>query len=1156
MADVCSNIIANPQELGFANDTDFKEFKAVLDNYEKVIAENRGKVGLFKVLAKNAMSKLVSDTLTASKAAANFRILQQDLQTAHPEIPNINEEEVIAATLLSARRFNRLEQTMFSGKQGVTKMSERVNKLADYIQSQNPIKKQEKIRRDLTKYLEQTRVKHSESPQFRTGRLEEPLLLGNEQVTNINEAMLVVNHEVWKAIEPQLKPKVTQAGVKRYEALDIEKAYTIVEKEIQKFDGMSDLDRQVLTDSLVGYYHLNNANVMRHQAEGVFIDWNENYVIPNFHDKAGMLINGMVGYGFDPKNPQPLTEYVAKAKHNFVESILPTLDLEKTFHSRNPDLKFKTEPQQKEYMMKRLEQIFDTMIGDLTTTGINDELAQLDNPALRLSSVNRKFTQKVLYFKDGASHYQYLKQMNEAIGRADAKEGQGFVLFDKLMQEGASLSKDLTMISTFGTNPTLTLRRFSPPSTNTKGSSNERKYITDIFSGDDTYSLRMFMFPTAENAIIDVKPEVFKQFKQILDADEKSLSSGGADIKATFKEAMALTSFEKSLANSIMQLPKEAIAGGLFLSNTLLDPFTVGLRLAEAQAVSIAALNPMSAGMDLMSTIFSYHTGNLFGAEAHDILKSKIARASGVDAKDVTKDVFAELLTKLGASVAFQRKMDVMTTLNRQADTQNVVSKGYQRARQSKLYNLLGGRDMTDVIAITEFNTRLLSSDMIMKTADRFINGEVDKVSPYMQEMRVKHNLKETDFGLLKEYFPDAFSGNTIDVTAFSKPVKRIEFNKIGVSEERFDNAYQDFYKNEWNKERQRVQLLIESREKQQALTTDEAQQLFGGQTLREMVEEQVVPFKDFIETFKEENPQQVNQWKQQFANDYVRNKTFALTGMYDEFANQLMTKSDDNGYIAKVMKGGTVKDKVTTAMVLHLKSFMMNSLKLEQEALTRGRSQGVPKLTRHVTGRLVAWGAAGLLYSTVLGLISGDRSGVMELIDDATDGDYTPEQRLAKSMSSITKMAAIGMPVGNLFTTMAYTMGNAKSVLDYASSVVLSPAPINTSRDISQLFKTVKNEARRGEETSRQEEARNKNYIKLIENVVRKTPVGNAVIPKLIMNYGVTPYLQEQAGITQEAYEREDARAEQVYDSNAVEIFFEDMWNMQTDTKTSWSPE
>lgn len=1115
MADVCSPLIEDFSTLGFTTEAEAIRFKNILDAYVDAVKNKPQMASLFKALGENAYVKLQTDTQTAIRASGRLNKTHAELEA---RLDRKVSKGTFLAALLNVDRQLSLLDVFDEGKRAISKDARR---LVKEVKNLSPMYRAKFYEDALTgngglgTFKAQALAMYPEK--VRTGLLEGSID-GSPKGNAIDRAFPILQFRLWEQMEPLLKPD--DNGV--YKQVDRQKLTKLVASHVESIATLSPSDKSFLINMVTSFNVQENLFALNNQALGIDVKWNKDRVMPNFHDKAGMLLRPFVEraakYGKDANYKQVLEETKLEAKRSFVESMKATVDYEKTFGKEIID-KFSNNPSRfSEYVQRRFESTFDSMMeGELRETVPNDFL-EGETLGKRIPSAALVFASRTYYFKDGDAWFRYhahqSTRMKDLYQRDNYLESdQGSIVLDLLLNDGRAASTNLAIAELLGTSPSATVNRFHPPSAKydltTTDSADKTAVEKVLLASNDVSNLKQYLFPSPVNRGLDVDAQDFDAANSLLK------TATNTDFEARFQGDFDLTAYEKSLSKTLLTLSGKPLSGVLYLSNSLLDPALTALKLGSSTYSTLGVLDIFTKQADLFGDSMSFLLGRLTTDDPVKQMKATFSKALGVKAKDLTKENAVDLLESLSLLREFVSYTDLVTTMNRRKHMDNPISQMFDRLlnSQSPAVRLLGGSPMSGVNLVSEMSTRLLASKMLKS----LFNGESKPSNLLLGEM-ASYNISFDDFKMVDMLYDNVISGseNVIDTRKLLTPLD-ISFDQLSKYipdlEVQFQRFYKDSYEIEFNKYN-----------RSQEDTFD-----------------RFATLDDFITVAPDNLNAKADEWRTQFAKDYTSQKAKDLYAFWNGFVDEKRTKLNDAGFMARIQQESTVRDSLTQQGLLYLKRFMFNYVETE---LARNKTlwKDKPEFMKHAVDQMLVLGATGVMYQTLLGVLSNERRGALELYDVWQDEDQsglTTEQKTAKTLGALTKLAATGFPLGGYLATTSFVMGQGGEALDLLTKLAVAPAVSNLlSRDFALATGLISKEAGRLDgETSQQEESRKNKEIKALSRIALSIPITNFALPRLLMGYTIEPYLRDLAEIAteQDKYEED---LERQRDLDAVGLF------------------
>ena len=1131
----------NPASYGFASEQDILKLDRLLDMYKKAMGDDYAKHAMFRAMAIDAVAKVEMDAKTTNIAIANTNASMIEAEKILGKKQDVVDHWL---TIIGSTRSNLalsfINNNMTEPLTGMKRFPKEFRENAKKLQAYNPLniakgwEKQLKQEGSLARANLNLKVKYNDIMQ--SGRFGFQVLLSDAKHGDIiDRAYLEAIHSTWDAVKGEIK--LQKNG--KYKVVESETLRGLVEDSLKKnanFDLSNEMAREILVKLTSGYFKQLNTYLTNFQSLGVRIEWNDNYVMPNYHDKNVLVFQKITQFANDAiekaiKEGKPLSpEFTAKAIEDGIEDVAKMLmrygDDMKVLGKEFIE-KYGNTSKYEKYRLDRYKNIARAMYQSELQPQIKDELGQAGEIGLQLSSINRRLAQRKYYFKDAQNYFDYLYENNPRFDSAYKKgNAQGVLVAEMLEGDISTISKDLTMVQLFGTNPALTLRKMSPDDLG-GAKNNNRAMLLDLISHTERgVSLKQMLFPQDFNQILDIDAEVQNTFLNIL----KNPLVDATDFKKRFAnqyygtggESKALNAyeFEKGYLGLITQLPKELLSPILFLSNVVHDTFQTAFNIAQIRTGVQGVAEGIGYTGNMFTTAFRFISGGIAQQDISTRVKPLIAQALNVKIEDITSENMADTLEMLGAMRDLGSIFDLHSSIAKKDKTQNRVLYNLRKINASKFIASLGGIPLN----WQTFMKTGLTSIHTHKILKRLIDPSA-KMSPVLEVHMQSYGLERPDMAMIDDLFGNALSSKQLGVMD-------LDALQIGVgkdmTEARLENAitarYGDKAKTKIGEVKQVIDKMLEPYYEQKRINYNaqmKAEGKVGYKTLGE--------FMNNLPSDLKANKQKM---RDKISQQYIDKKAKAFTYFVENLKDESSYILNDSGALNQMMKSSHPRDKMLTATFLHLKQFIFQFAEVERMRIERIKEAYPDNAGIHLAGTygsyLAVMGASGALYSMIQGALSNEQEGLYAIGSSIIDPDLTNEEKTARILGELAQSVQMGLPIGSVLKTVINTVGGKDSVLEGMLSMILSPLPVIATGTLEKNRSWIATYLTNTDDMSySQEEAFNERqkekFLTALNTNLRLLPAVNLPITKALLNYGTEPLLRDAFDMMQDSAKYEE---------------------------------
>lgn len=1197
MSKACENILnISPQDLGFNTDADVQRFAKIIIDYSNAIKKDPTKHGILKSIGENALSKLQTDLSTSLRASSFLKSTYRRLQENIPDISkDLMVKGLFFVDRPFDNIFERLGEgsklrEVVSYLKGVspTRIKDRYAKRLTEDGGLGSVKATL-----LQFYPEKIRSNKLDTPYFKEAEVNAEGVVVTPEVRfeTLQDGFVHSVFDTFKEVDTLINPNKTG----EYKAHSFDKFKAIADKWTADKD-FSEADADIISSLLAGYYHQLNSSLVILQELGVKVEWKADYMLPTFHDKQNMLLKAINRLKDDkgildgsPDNAKKLRDLAVKLQ---ADELIKHIHIGKLFEKKALKIPLDATAEDiyklaYERVRKGSESIIDShLIGQIA-----HELSDTETLALNLSSMSKKFSQRTFDFKSASDWIEYHEANNL---RYSSKNNSGIPIMDMLLADANNMSKDFAILELLGTNPTLTLRKFNPiQGSLEKNTTQDRLFISEKLMGkEDRTSIKQMFFPVNETMAIDLPREEIALYKKdILRLGLSDTDLGQALLK-NVNQSLYMTNVLKQVA---IDLTKSKFKAALHIPNLLQDGFNITMKYAELSGRVMSVKDSFNIITTMVANGFSHLNGKGFNIKKAKELVKGLGGVSDEDLNynsyaAVLEDleVVTEVLQQEDAvySHEVQKYAQSMVDKTFNKITHNPLAKAYG----------LGVGNMNRVLTSQQLVSSVLASRIIKETVKKFDKNFQD-IPISLRERMLSYGLNKPRFIYLINNFNLTEGKNTFSSTRMMKDFTPLDFKAYSSyhrnAEKDFFNEYSEFLNKDYQAYNQYINGLGEkidniykeykskateirkedpSRFTKEELNEEIAKINSSFKKDRQELVDKTLEASNFskedlevltnlqeyksltagnpslasntrlnyasVEEFYEANKSILETKTKRYKNEWALGQQKQIINQFDNFYSSLIdymkTLEIDNSKALNLNKELGIGYQIAHDTFLFLKKFLIMSTMQDIEVGRRiAQKGGGGELAQFLANRALYYSASGLVYSTIIGVLSNEKRGFAAIADTAGDENLSVEQKTALILGNLTQAAFVGVPIGGVISTIMYTSGYGGSTIEALSNVVLSPivtslagnADYLIKRPVKHLEKTLQSDSM----TNAEQEAYAKYTADTIEKGVKQLPFSNLPVFRLLMEYKGLEWMESLLSLSREEQieEIEQAREE-----------------------------
>jgi hypothetical protein len=787
--ETCVDLTLSLAQMGFGTSEQVKQFTEFLNKY--VLIQDKAKALNMVKLMRAMAVKYKDDAITAERASETLVAAKKELES---QIGMTLTGEEFFFTVLATTRNNglmaNLSQMFSIDKKNIFTSQHR--RWAENLQKLNPHLLANNYARELSQdgaLTERIVAMRDEHPDvMRSGQLLAPVKTNTRELTTVDESLVHALYATWEDVSVLLKPVAT-ANTQGYQPVSADKMMQAIEAGLKKAEDEgrlvfgSDVDKKIISELTRGHFTQINKKFLLYRKLGIDVEFNPLYILPNMHNKSWLYGQRLLELIEEERQGGEVTDVIYKrayeravdeqanrlAQHANYEAVFGTerwKRLEQELNFANNQVREKAQQEIMSVFRGNARTLYDSM----HLTDDVDQLDQVGNAALmKLSSPAQALMQRSYYFRDAEAQLSYIKETDPYMGQADG------TYLTKRLSNTTAVSQDLAILSLFGSNPALSMRKFFALTENAPNTERS-KQVFDMLSGQaDGHhyeSIKQQLFPKDLSPVLDINQEARKTFTSLVRQARTAPSVkqylaklSGSDASGTALDTLLNpTVFEHTPLGALVGLYPAMIRPMLHLNTLIMDSTMQMLNLAEVRTGSLMAFEAVPDTFALMKTIISANLRGIAGADEAKQIRYMVARTVGVKESELTSDVLNYALRNLGM-VKDALMLEDRKHLHQQSEAKtHKLLHALNGFNQSRLASVLAGGDNSMAMFAVKMAGKYQANLLVKELLPQIKAGK--KLTTQAQAYVTKYGLTPEAINTLEVFHGDFYSGDGLMETS------------------------------------------------------------------------------------------------------------------------------------------------------------------------------------------------------------------------------------------------------------------------------------------------------------------------------------------------------------------------------------------------------